>query len=442
MLKNFTIIFIIATLFGAFLILRPYINKTKEKPVLIDRLPDAEFMAQINPLQLAKEIKGLLFYHKIPYRDFISEEFFLSQAKGFGINFQNPVYSFANQEGEFGIICELTDSSKVLNGVKKLMHFFEMTERKMDGIKIYKFKDFNGYITYSSDFILFYIGEHHKTIFERVYNAELNQVSPNWLNFLTLTTNNTQSFKILSRLPDFQTAEVNYILSTPYFDSTKVNIHTAFHFNDQLPFQLKSENKGIAVNNNSAKEAQIHIDPSFLKTHKNHPINTTLAKLARKVNFPYWEFLRAWQGDLSLQQGGWVNVTEEFISTEIDDDFNITEVIKTQETTVPGFNCFVTLDNKEVNIQKVLLNRGILTEQENDFYFLFSPPLRYIQNKLEHLYYATKRKPKIEDVSENFVRWPYDGTEYTFRIDSLVNSTIYTNLSFAPDKILIRKLKN
>lgn len=441
MLRNLTIIFIIATLFGAFLVIRPYISGPKENPVLVDRLPDAEFMAQLNPLQLAKEMRGLLFYHKIPYRDFISEEFFLSQAKGFGINFQNPVYAFGDQEGSFGVISELTDSSKVLNGVKKLMHFFDMSERKINGHKVYKFQNFDGYLTYSKDFILFYIGDQPKTIFDRVYNAKSNQVSPNWINFFNVTLDNTSSFKLYSRIKDFQTADVNYILSTPAFDSSKVYIQTLFNFNDQAPFALKDNNRGIASNPNSNKEIQLHIDPTYLKQNKQHPINTLLAKMAKKVSFPYWEFLRAWQGDLSLQQGGWVTIQEEFITTEVDDDFNITEVVKTQEAKIPGFSCFLTLDNQQANLQRILENRGLLTNQEDGWHFLFSPPLKYIQNKLEHLYYATKAKPKLEEINQNYVRWPYAGTDFHFTIDSLVQKTVYTNLSFSPEKMLMKQLK-
>lgn len=441
MLRNLTIIFVIATLFGAFLVIRPYFGRTKERPVLVDRLPDAEFMAQLNPLQLAKEMRGMLFYHKIPYRDFISEEFFLSQAKGFGINFQNPVYAFGDQEASFGIIAELTDSTKVLNGVKKLMHFFDMTERKINGRKVYKFQNFKGYLTYSNDFILFYVGDYHKSVFERVYNAKSNQVSPNWIHFFNVTVDNTSSLKLYSRIKDFQTADVNYILSTPAFDSSRVYVQTQFHFNDQLPFTLKEYNPGIATNSSSLKEIQLHIDPTYLKENKQHPINVTLAKLAKKLSFPYWEFLRAWQGDLSLQQGGMVSKFEEFITTEVDDDFNITEVIKTQEVKIPGFSCFITLDNRIANLQRILENRGILTQQEDGWHFLFSPALKYVQNKMEHLYYATKHKPKIEEVNRNFVRWPHAGTEYHFTIDSLVQKTIYTNLSFSPEKILIKQLK-
>ena len=293
MLRNFTIIFVIATLFGAFLVLRPYFGGTKERPFLVDRLPDAEFMAQGNALQLAKEIKSLLFTHKIPYRDFISEEFFLSQAKGFGINLQNPVYAFGNQDGSFGVMAEVSDSTKMLNGIKKLMHFFDIAERTIAGCKVYKFQKFDGYLSYSKDFVLFYIGDKPKQTLERVYTAKLNQVSPNWIHFFNISASNLSNLKVFTRIKEFQTADINYVLSSPTFDSSKVYIHTEFHFSNHLPFTLKEYNRGIAINRSSQKEAQLHIDPTYLKANKQHPINIYLAKLAKKVSFPYWEFLRA-----------------------------------------------------------------------------------------------------------------------------------------------------
>ncbi len=442
MLRNFTIIFIIAVLFGTFLIVRPYLLSNKERPELIDRLPDADFMAVLNPLQLANEAKGMMFKHKIPYRDFVSGEFLLSQAKGFGINFQIPVYAFGNENGEFGLLAELTDSSKVLNGVKKLQHFFPIEEKIIDHKKVYKFKDFNGYLTYSKDFILFYIGEKPKTTLNRIYNAKANQVSPNWINFSKSTNENGKSLTVYSRFKDFSSADINHIVSYPYFDSTNMYIQTQIRFNDSLPFQLTSKGRGIATNANASKEIQLHIDPSYLRRNPDHPINGLLAKLSKKIHFPYWDFIKAWQGDLSFQQGGWVTVEEEFIESEIDDDFNITEIIRKQDVKVPGFSCFVSLDNKVANLQRILEKRGILTFQSDGYHFLFSPPLKYVKNQMEHLYYATKKQPSIADYSENFARWPINGTEYHIKIDSLSNQTIFTTLMFSPEKILMKKLKD
>lgn len=442
MLRNFTIIFIIAALFGTFLIIRPYILRNNEKVEILDRLPDADFMAILNPLQLANEAKGMMFKHKIPYRDFVSGEFLLSQAKGFGVNFQIPVYAFGNQTGEFGLLAELTDSSKVLNGVKKLMHFFNIDEKIIDHKKVYKFKDFNGYLTYSKDFILFYIGEAPKTTFNRVFNAKANQVSPNWMNFSNSSNENGKSLILYSRFKEFSSADIHHIISYPYFDSTNMYITTMIKFNDSLPFKMKEDGRGILSNSNSSKELQLHVDPNYLQRNVDHPINALLAKISKKIHFPYWDFIKAWKGDLSFQQGGWVTVQEEFIESEMDDDFNITEIIRKQDVKVPGFNCFVTLDNSKVNIQKSLEKRGLLTLQEDGYRFVFSPPLKYYHNQLEHLYYATKAKPKIQDCKINFVRWPINGTIYNFHIDSLANQTIYTTLSFSPEKILMNKLKN
>ena len=158
MMRKLTFIFVLAILFGAFLVVNPYLRRPEEPPSLEDRLPDADFMATADCIRLAKEVSGMMYYYKVPYRDFLSPEFILSQAKAYGIHIQNPTYFFANKDGEFGILAELNDSTKLNQGVEKLKHFFDVKELRIARQKVYKIQDFDSYVFYGNDYICFYKG--------------------------------------------------------------------------------------------------------------------------------------------------------------------------------------------------------------------------------------------------------------------------------------------
>ena len=88
MFKKISLIFILAISLAAFLVLRPYIFKKTEAPLIVDRLPEADFLGRAYILDVARETSGMLFYHKVPFRDLFSYEFLLSQGKMYGLNLQ------------------------------------------------------------------------------------------------------------------------------------------------------------------------------------------------------------------------------------------------------------------------------------------------------------------------------------------------------------------
>ena len=94
--KTITIIILSAAL-GAFLYFKPFFFQKPTPPRLIDRLPNADFVGKVNVLDLARETSGMMYYHKIPFRDFTSYEFLLGQGKMYGLNLQKKVYLFGNE---------------------------------------------------------------------------------------------------------------------------------------------------------------------------------------------------------------------------------------------------------------------------------------------------------------------------------------------------------
>ncbi len=63
-----------------------------ESTRFIDRLPEADIIGRADVLELATELMPTLYYYKIPVREFVSPEFFLSQGKAYGIDFQKQLY--------------------------------------------------------------------------------------------------------------------------------------------------------------------------------------------------------------------------------------------------------------------------------------------------------------------------------------------------------------
>jgi hypothetical protein len=147
MFKKFSLIFFLAVGLGTFLVLRPYLFPKKQIPRLEDRLPDADFLGRAYVLDVARETSGMLYYHKIPFRDLLSYEFILSQGKQYGLNLQNPVYFFANENGNWGALIQVSDSSKISEGLERLRKFTEIKDSITSICYFTKATILNGFLT-------------------------------------------------------------------------------------------------------------------------------------------------------------------------------------------------------------------------------------------------------------------------------------------------------
>lgn len=440
MMRKLTFIFVLAILFGAFLVVNPYLSRPEEPPSLEDRLMDADFMATADCIRLAKEVSGMLYYYKVPYRDFLSPEFILSQAKAYGIYIQNPMYFFANKDGEFGILAELNDSTKLNQGVEKLKHFFDVKEMRVAKQKVYKIQDFDSYVFYGNDYICFYKGDSLKQHIRRITEAKTNQVSPTWIELINQQRYLNKSMVLYSRLDDFQQISIDQAIAYPVLDSTHVYFYAYLASKDTLPFKLKNEGSGFVQGEFTKSNISIHLDPTYLQQHPEHPLYTYLIRQSARIRFPFKEFMKYWNGDLSFQQGGWINIDEKFIESELDEDFNVTEVVKTRQVKVPGFALNYSLKEKSLNFLEVIKSKGFLTEQEGKYHLLLSPPLNFMENKdFSHTFYAAKAPPKMVESKNSYVTWTHRGTQYTVMVDSLKTFEFYGNLSFSMEHIFSRK---
>jgi hypothetical protein len=165
-----------------------------------------------------------------------------------------------------------------------------------------------------------------------------------------------------------------------------------------------------------------------------------LAKLSRKVGFPFERFLKAWNGDLVYQQGGLQVQETRFIETILDEDFNETEVERVRYDTVPAFSVFASMNRMGPLFIAKLAQKGLLREDEGGYRFLFSPLLRFNKIGPFYQYYTGDMPPRIIKGHENQVLWKYKGTNYYFRIERMTRYEIFGTLQ-VPVRSLLRRNK-
>lgn len=439
MFRKISLILFLAIGLGGFLVLRPYLFGKKEYPTIQDRLPDADFLGHSKLLNLAKEISGMLYYYKVPYREFLSEEFILAQAKTYGLQVQNTSYLFANDDASWGIIIELTDSSKVSSGIQKLKHSFPIKDTLIGSKKAYVFEDIQGYLHYDEHYIVFYQGNNPGQYIRRIAYAAVNQVSPNWRAFLNQKQYLGNQLTIYTNWKKLQDATISQAIAYPKIDSTHISLYSCLTSKDTLPLSLKTNGKNFKTGNFTTKLVNVHLDQTRLKQNPNHPFYKYLVKQGKKIGFPTNDFLQAWEGDLSFSQGGLFSGKEKYIESELDDDFNITEVVKVRDVKVPGFALLYSTNEKGAAFFAKLLSKGVLTEQEGNYYFLLSPPLKLKKNANHQLFYSSYSAPKMIQDSVSHINWTYKGTEFKFEIDSIKTFEFFGKLSFPMNKILESK---
>ena len=164
--------------------MRDYFMRRSEQPRLIDRMPEGDFLMRLNVLEVARETSGMMYANKVPYRDFISQEFLLGQAKSYGINFQRPVYVFANENSEWGAMVYVSDSSKIFTGITRLRAFAEIKDSVYFDQKIYYNEKENLYLTYDKTWLFIYKGDEFKQKLFSVLNARRERMNPAWRAFL------------------------------------------------------------------------------------------------------------------------------------------------------------------------------------------------------------------------------------------------------------------
>jgi hypothetical protein len=437
--KTITIVILAAAL-GAFLYYKPFMFEKPNPPRLIDRLPSADFIGKANILDLARETSGMMYYHKIPFRDFTSYEFLLGQAKMYGLNLQKQVYLFGNEGGDWGCMVEVSDSSKIGQGIERIRKFITIDDTTINGQQVFRFKKEKMYLHFERNYLFFYKGSEFKSYFTQVTKAKHLGINKNWKTFLSKKQFRNEHLVIYSNWERIQNMGIKTAMFAHDSDSLSFNLKSYFRKEQPLFIAKKEFGKGLRNIENATKSIELHLDISELRQHPDDKLYIELSKIGKSFGFPFVDFLKAWDGDLSFMEGGVQKVQETYIETELDEDFNPSEIEKTREIIVPGYSVYFTSTLYAPTFIDKLIKKGILTQEQENFRFLFSPLLRKKNNQKAYQFYSGQKTPKIEQSSRNQVIWTKEGTRYVFNLDSLNTYEIFGSLQI-PVRRIFRKNK-
>jgi hypothetical protein len=133
---------------------------------------------------------------------------------------------------------------------------------------------------------------------------------------------------------------------------------------------------------------------------------------------------------------------EKYVTTELDEEFNVTEVEKTREVEVPGYSLLISTNDKGYIFVNRLFQKGYLRQDGGKFRVLFSPPLNFIQTPEFISLYSGSLTPKLILGEQNRVIWTNQQTRYSFQIDSLNNNEVFGSMQIPVARLFKRNKIN
>ena len=424
MAKKVVVIILLAIALGAFLILRPLLFQTQVPPTIVDRLPDDEFIGRINVLSFARESQKITEKNKVAAKDFLSYEFLLSQSKNYGIDFQKNAYIFGNSSGEYGLLVELADSSKIISGINRLKIIYPIKDSTVESHKVFVLKKEKLYFYYDKNYAFIYRGKKFNQTFERIVKAKAGSQSKKWKEFLAENLFKEDFCVVSTSSKKLNEFGLNRALLSIHSDSTHFLIKTGV--TRKFPLNLSLKEKGFCFEKNQETSSflNLHMDITQFRENPDDEFIQAFNKYAKKIAFPTKEFLDAWEGDISFIQGGLTNASETYIETQLDEEFNPIEVRKTKLITVPKYSIMLSMNDKKTSFFDLLKQKGILTLDGASYRFLTSPLLTKKEYENYTIFNSGDQHPKIVESTENTGFQFWNGKKYDFLIKSIENTFI------------------
>lgn len=434
------LIVMLCALLGLFLYLRPRLFAPKPEPTLMDRLSEGNIIGRFFLLDVARETSSMLYKQKVPFREYMTYDFLLSQGKSYGLDLQKAGYFFSNGQEEWGTYLTVSDSSKIIPGLVRMNQYMEVKDTMVFGQRIYKIPALEVYLYYDKTFLFVYHGNQLKKRLGKALYAENGEMETMWKHFENVPTFKDEKLVVFAQNKELHEYGVDYGVFAHDSDSMEFKLKSYVHTWMDLKVKLKDPGPALESTENVTKMLNLHLDISRLKKDKNHPIYKWIAKLGKKISFPTDAFFEAWEGDLSYREGGIQMITEEVVEMGVDEDFNQVEIRKQKQVPVPGFGVLMSVNDKSKEFVNRLFAKGIVNKQGNKYRFLFSPPLKLNFQPNFISAYTSDAPPKqsLSNACSGIVN--YKGTMLEFRIDSLNTRDIYGSLHF-PVNRLIKKQK-
>jgi len=432
--KAFLILFLALALI-ILLIVNPFFDKQNNRPSIIDRLPNTSYKGKIHLLDFSKNLQRNLKEMQVPFRDFLSPDFLLSQAKTYGINIQKPIYIFGENEADWGFLIEVNDSVKLISGIQKLKNSFSFSDTLVNKKTIFHHSDLNLNIYYESDYLLLYIGDNLEKTINCVAFAKKGNASKSWKNFLARTSTSSQKVIISNTSNDIKSIGFNEVVLSHKYDSNSFKINTQLLRN--YPINLKLKNKGFSFKKGKYTNlfANIHLDISKFRESIDENLIKFINKLTKNIGFPIVEFLDAWEGDLSFVRGGFHKMKQEYVETEMDDDFNVKQVAKERIIKVPEFSLLLSFNEKRNAFLSLLIDKGLLRKEKDIYYFLFSPALKVAEEGNQMIFYSGKYKTSVVESCETKIQFEYKSNTIEFEVDSINKNKVFGGISFPLDSL-------
>lgn len=425
-----------------FLYIRPRLFAPDPPPTLLDRLPESEIVGRFNLLDIARETNSLMFKNKVPFREYMTYDFLLGQAKGIGIDIQSTGYFFSNGKDEWGTFVTVIDSSKIQNGLTRLEQYVEISDTLVYNRKVKKIKEFGLYIFYDKDYLLVYQGSKIKRRVGKAIFAHEGDIEDSWERFMKNKIFRNEEIVLYSNSPKLRKLGFDYAMFAHDSDSLNVKLKTYLHSGKDLKIREKSGGIAFERSKISTKALEIHLDITEFKKDKNNPLYKWIVALGKKVSFPTDTFFEAWDGDLCFQEGGTQLIDEEVVEMSYDEEFNPIEIRKINKVPVSGYSLLFSVNEHGQKLVSALFAKGIVNKQGKHYHFLFSPPLTLNILPKSISAYTTRRSPKVTTGSSCNGLWNYKGTDVLFRIDSLKKKEVYGSLEFEVASLLKKgKLK-
>lgn len=440
MIRKVIVILLLSAGLGILLYLKPWKEEQIEDPRIIDRLPSADFIGTMNPLELVKELSGLINYNKLQYRQFISYDFLLSQSRSLGVNLQNPVYLFGYENGNWGCVIELNDDSKIESGLAQLKTLLKLEKKSIEGLNFFYFKPEKISVFHEGNYLLVYRGNNFPEILKEIHKAKHGEVKSEWSSFLSDDFFKNESLVIYSNWKKFKQFGIEKAMFAHDNDSSNFKLKS--YIKKISPFYLttKSGPSLLKGKNTQGNYVNLHLNIKEFKKHPDDILYTELIKLSRKYGFPFEDFIKSWQGDISFFEGGNTIETEIYKETELDDEFNPVLVEKQRTVTVPAYSSLLTINNNFYRLYAKLKLKGFISEEGDKIRFLISPPLTKKIKKNKLLLYSGGN-PVVKNDNLNEIQWLYKGTNYKFRLQNVKGNEINGTLNFPVRKIAKENFK-
>ena len=438
MYKKIFIIIILAILLGLLLYIKPFKEKETESFKIEYILPEADLVGRIRVLDLLKETSNLLIFNNVKVRQFLTYEFILSIAKMYGIDLQSPVYIFANDRGDYGLVIPLLNSDKLNNAIERVQIDFEVSDSLINNQKVYRLDDENIFFYKRKKYAVIYKGDYFSEIYEAL-SRKSTKTKESWKMLFSNSYFKNEHLVMFTKNKKLNDLGVNHIFLAQDSDSTEFYLKSRIVMNDSIPFLMNQNGKTINFSDYSKRMVDLHLNFQQLNMNTKNMVASKFENLSKKISFPMEDFLKLWAGDLCFEEGGYYKITEKYVETELDENFETQEVEKIRERLIPRYKLMVSTIKPATAFINNLLSKGIITREDQQYRFLFSPLFDMKIYKDALIFYTNKKVPRILPSKESKLRWDYKNIELNFDIDTTINNVIFGGVRI-PSKTIFENI--